>query len=358
MSNSRVVVAMSGGVDSSVAAAILSDEGYEVVGVTLNLFGERDGEELQSRASASVEGARAVAEQCSFDHHVLDCGEEFEEFVIEPFCQAYLKGETPNPCVFCNPTIKFGRLLQEAQKLGAETVATGHHAQVRLDEGRERWLLVKGFDPLKDQSYALYRLSQEQLGRALFPVGGMTKTETRSLARQLGLPTAGKAESQEICFVPGDDYRAFLRARYPDAIKPGPIVDRSGRKLGEHTGLPFYTVGQRKGLGIAAREPLYVVSLDFENNSLVVGQAEDVFSDSCRVRDVNWIACSSPDRELRADVKIRYRHEAAPATVVPQETGRVLVRFDSPQRAMTPGQSAVFYAGDVVVGGGIIGSQA
>jgi len=285
---------------------------------------------------------------------VVNYVEPFRELVIEDFVAQYLRGETPNPCIRCNRYVKFGKLLDESIALGADRLASGHYARIQHDDAADRFLLLKGIDRDKDQSYALYPLSQHQLSRLTFPLGDRRKEDTRRLAQELGLRVAHKQDSQEICFIPGDDYGAFLRAQAPDTMKPGPILTVDGKKMGEHQGLALYTVGQRKGLGIAAGQPLYVVRLDPERNAVVVGPDEAVWGGQLRVRDVNWIAFDQPPAQLRAKIKIRYRHKEQEATI--KVTGRdtAHVRFDEPQRAITPGQAAVFYDGDTVIGGGTI----
>lgn len=348
---------MSGGVDSSLAAALLVEQGYEVVGVTLQLWA-RDcfgpSQDLfkccGSRAAASV---RAVCEHLGIPFELADEAEAFQKHVVEPFAAEYLAGRTPNPCIRCNEHIKFGSLLRRADQLGAAFVATGHYARVeRRADGR--YLLRKGCDPDKDQSYALFCLRQEQLARALFPLGGQTKTETRAAARRLGLPTSEQPESMEICFVPDNDYRRFLREAGFAAEQAGEIVDVQGRVLGRHEGVAFYTIGQRRGLRIAAGRPLYVVDLDPVRNRVVVGDAAALSRSRFTVSECNWIPFDAPTGPFDATVKIRYNHAGAPATVTPLADGRAEVMLHTPQRAVTPGQAAVFYQGDLVVGGGWI----
>ncbi len=354
----KVVVAMSGGVDSSLTAALLVQQGYDVIGATMQIWdSEReDADERGCCSLTAVGDARRVADKLGIPYYVLNFRQMFQETVVDYFIAEYAAGRTPNPCIACNRHVKFAGLLQKALALGAEYVATGHYARIGYDEGRGRYLLRKGVDPAKDQSYALYHLNQHTLKHFLMPLGDYTKVETRRLAREFGLAVADKPDSQEICFVPDDDYQAFLAEKAPASLKPGDIVDTRGRVLGSHQGLPLYTVGQRKGLGIAAGRPLYVVALDTEHNQLVVGDDDDVFASELIAGDLNLIALDAlPDR-LETAAKIRYSAREAPAVVTPLPGGRARVAFSSPQRAITPGQSVVFYAGDVILGGGIIDS--
>ena len=354
-----VYVAMSGGVDSSLAAALLLQQGYDVVGITMRVWsGESRGSHAPSQCCSeqAARDARQVATHLSIRHYVVNYVEPFRELVIADFLAQYLGGRTPNPCIRCNKYVKFGKLLDESIALGADYLASGHYARIQRDDPSGRFLLLKGLDRDKDQSYALYALTQHQLSRLIFPLGEQRKEDTRRLARELGLRVAHKQESQEICFVPDDDYGAFLREQAPDTMKPGPIITFDGKRMGEHQGLALYTVGQRKGLGIAAGEPLYVVRLDPERNAVVVGPDEAVWGEQFRVRDVNWIAFDQPPEQLRAKVKIRYRHNEQDATIQVTGQNTADVRFDEPQRAITPGQAAVFYDGDTVIGGGTIGT--
>lgn len=354
----RVAVAMSGGVDSSVAAALLVEQGCEVIGLTMQLWPEL-GEEVAVRhdGCCSVEAAgdaRRVADHLGIPYYVLNFRESFEARVILPFIQEYARGRTPNPCLECNRAVKFGDLLQRALALELDALATGHYARVAYDRDLGRWLLYKGVDPHKDQSYALYGLTQDQLSRVLFPLGHLRKQEVREIARSRNLPVADKQESQEICFVVEGDYRDFLSQRIPKAISPGPIVDLAGRRLGTHRGLPFYTVGQRQGLGIAGERPLYVVRLDVEANTLVVGDAEQAFAPGLLASQPNWIALEEFRSPVAVQAKIRYGARGAPAVIEPAGQGRVQVHFELPQRAITPGQAVVFYQDELVVGGATI----
>lgn len=338
---------MSGGVDSSLTAALLIRRGFEVVGVTMWL----EDDEFSERSCCSqreVEDARAVAAQLGIVHYVADFREEFRAAVEDYFVGEYLRGRTPNPCVHCNKEIKFGRLMDFAADTGADFFATGHYARVEFEGGR--WRLKRAADVRKDQSYVLYNLTPEKLSRIIFPLGGMTKADTRALAEELDLPVARKPDSQEICFVPNDDYKGFLENRAGDAaaLQAGEIVDTSGKVLGRHAGVANYTIGQRKGLGIAAERPLYVARLDVENRRVIVGGAEDIFASALTAEAVHWIY--EPEFPARLMAKIRYGNRFAACTV--RADGRV--EFDEPQRAITAGQSVVFYDGDEVLGGGII----
>ncbi|PYM38563.1 MAG: tRNA 2-thiouridine(34) synthase MnmA [Candidatus Rokuibacteriota bacterium] len=360
MARARIVVGMSGGVDSSVAAALLVEQGHDVVGVTLRVWPWRADEDPTRRfgsccSSESVDDARQVARRLGIPHYLLNTEREFDRAVIAGFVDEYRAGRTPVPCVLCNRDVKFGSLLHRARAWDAVAVATGHYARITHDGRSGRHLLWRSADPAKDQSDFLWPLTQDQLAAARFPVGHLTKAEVRGAARQLGLVTADKPESQEICFVPDDDYRGFLRRRDPTMFLPGAIVDaETGRTIGEHRGLPSYTIGQRKGLGLATSRPLYVVDLDPERNAVVVGTAEALEQARLTADQANFIACDPPQAPLRVAAKIRHNHAPAPATIRALEPGRVEVVFDRPQRAVTPGQSVVFYDGDCVVGGGVI----
>ncbi|MCX7824113.1 MAG: tRNA 2-thiouridine(34) synthase MnmA [Verrucomicrobiae bacterium] len=351
---SRVVIGMSGGVDSSVAARRLLEDGHDVIGITMKLWPQACASVAPDKCCGpeAVADARAVAQQLGIPHYVVEAQQQFQRWVIDHFIAEYRAGRTPSPCVLCNEKLKFGTLLETARSLGASHVATGHYARVERNGGR--WRLRKGCDAQKDQSYFLFSLSQEQLAHALFPMGGMTKRQTRAMAAQLGLKVAGKRESQEICFVT-DDYRRFLR----DAgvrEHAGEIVDTAGRVLGEHEGVEFFTIGQRRGLRVAAGRPLYVVAIDPARNRIVVGDDDDLVCGEFVADDGNWVSIEPLRAPRGATVKIRSRHEAVPAQIEPLEAnaGRVRVRFAQPQRAVTPGQAAVFYDGDTVLGGGWI----
>jgi tRNA-specific 2-thiouridylase len=363
----KIAVAMSGGVDSSTAAALLLEAGHEIVGFTMQLWDQRrnpvfdeNGEPLPSRCCSldDVYDARRVAQELGFPFYVLNLEREFEREVVQPFVQSYLDGETPIPCVACNSRLKFAALDRLAQSLGCERVATGHYARVQFDERSGRYRLLRGRDRRKDQSYFLWELTQEQLARAIFPLGEMTKDEVRAAARRLGLTVAEKAESQEICFVPDGDYAGFID-RYLEtegrASPPaGEIVSTRGEVLGSHKGLHHYTVGQRRGLGIAHNRPLYVVAIDAARNRVIVGEDHELLAREFTAAGVNWVAFAEPREAVRAEVRVRYRHEEAPATIEMIGEGRARIRFDEPQRAITPGQATVFYRGEEVLGGGWI----
>jgi len=359
MGSERIVVGMSGGVDSSVAAALLVEQGYQVVGVTLRVWPWREPQDPRRRFGSccspeTVEDARQVARRLGIPYYLLNHEREFDRAVIADFTSEYLAGRTPSPCVICNREVKFGTLLRRALAWEARAVATGHYARITRDPASGRFLLWKAQDSRKDQSDFLWPLTQAQLAAARFPVGELTKEEVRAKARSLGLPTADKPESQEICFIPDDDYRSFLRRRAPEAFRPGAIVDRQGRVLGTHGGIANFTVGQRRGLGLSLDRPLYVLALDPERNTVVVSEGSDLETDRLVATQINFIPFDRPDGELRVAAKIRHSHNPAPATVHPAGPDRAEVLFDTPQRAVTPGQSVVFYQDDLVVGGGII----
>jgi tRNA-specific 2-thiouridylase len=366
----KIAVAMCGGVDSSAAAAILKEQGHELVGFTMQLWDQRrginvdeNGDPLPSRCCSldDVYDARRVAEELDFPFYVLNLERDFERDVVQPFVSSYLNGETPIPCVSCISRLKFASLDRLALSLGCEKVATGHYARVEFDPTTNRYKLLRGQNHQKDQSYFLWELTQEQLSRALFPLGEMSKPEARDAARQHGLTgVSEKKESQEICFVPDGDYAGFID-RYLEAEDAndrlpgsGEIVDTSGRVIGRHEGIHRYTIGQRRGLGIADERPLYVISIDADKNRVTAGSSEELLGNEFTVAQVNWIAFDNPNEPVRAEVRVRYRHTAAPATITPLPNQRARIIFDEPQRAITPGQASVFYRGDEVVGGGWI----
>lgn len=355
-SKGRVLVAMSGGVDSSVAAALLVREGYECIGVTMQLWPENLPVEHESGCCSisAVEDARRVANKLGIPYYVLNFAHSFAEQVIERFAEEYLQGRTPNPCIVCNEKVKFGTFLQKALELECDYVATGHYATVEFDRERGRYVIRRGRDRRKDQSYTLYGLKQEQLSRTLLPLGRYEKGETREIARELGLITANKPDSQEICFVPEGDYRRFMERYTPESVKPGDIVDLDGNVIGRHRGISFYTVGQRKGLGIAHPTPLYVIRLDAKNNRVVVGPKEAAQGVALLANPVNFVSVSELSGPMEVSCKIRYKSEDTAAVIEPADGGGVITRFDEPERAITPGQSVVWYQGDTVIGGGII----
>jgi tRNA-specific 2-thiouridylase len=363
-----IAVAMSGGVDSSTVAAMLRAEGHQVIGLTMQLWNQRRlagnpgmPETVQGRCCSldDVYDARRVAETLGIPYYVVNHEDRFERDVVRPFVEEYLSGRTPIPCSLCNNHLKFDQLLIVAQQIGADALATGHYARVEFDEQTGRWLLKRPADRSKDQTYFLFGLTQEQLSRTLFPLGEMTKPEVRDLARHHGLALAEKPDSQEICFVPGGDYKNFLDAylaEQGDALPDtaGELVTSDGSVIGEHHGIHQFTVGQRKGLGVATGSPLYVIQIKGDTRQVVVGNQEDLYSKMMRVKKINLISVAELREPMQVQVKIRHRHEPASAQIEISGTDEMMITFDQPQRAITPGQAAVFYDGDVVVGGGWI----
>lgn len=347
---------MSGGVDSSATAALLLDQGYEVIGVTLKLWPQDCVSRAEDKCCGpqAVSDARAVCDRLGIPYYLVDEAAEFQKTVIQYFASEYKAGRTPNPCVMCNQNLKFGRLIERADQLGADYIATGHFARIETCGVSGRRLLKRGRDLRKDQSYFLFSLRQDQLARALFPLGDRTKSDTRAVARHCGLKTADKEESMEICFVPDNDYGGFLRQAGLVSPRKGKVVDLAGNVLGEHEGVAFYTIGQRRGLGIAAAKPLYVVDLDPVGNRVVVGDETALNCEEFAVNRCNWIAFERPPEEFEATVKIRYNHPGTAAIVTPGGEGTARIRLATPQRAVTPGQAAVFYREDLVLGGGWI----
>lgn len=358
MNTNRVVVGMSGGVDSSVAAYILKQQGYEVIGVTMQIWPSDDPDVVEREGGCcsltAVEDARRVANHLGIPFYVMNFQQVFDEKVISYFVDEYIKGRTPNPCIMCNRYIKFEELLRRSMALDAYYVATGHYARIGYDDQKQRYLLKKSVTPAKDQTYALYTMTQYQLKHALMPLGNYTKEQVREIAEKSGLVTANKPDSQEICFVKDDDYAGFVQDRASGPVAPGYFVDTQGNVLGKHKGIIHYTIGQRKGLGISLGHPMYVVDIDPENNTVILGRDHEVYSREMLVDDVNLISVPSIDSPIRASVKIRYTAKEAPATIYPYEDDTLRVVFDEPQRAITPGQAAVIYQDDLVVGGGII----
>ncbi len=372
MPEAPIAVAMSGGVDSSTVAALLVRQGRSIVGMTMQLWNQRRLPELMEGGASSAPGAgrccslddvydaRRVAEQIGVPYYVVNFERQFEEQVVKPFVAEYLAGRTPIPCTLCNNYIKFDRFLEMADAVGAGLMATGHYARTRYDVASGRYQLLRAVDASKDQTYFLFGLTQQQLSRTLFPLGELTKPEVRELAQSMGLAVAAKSDSQEICFVPNGDYAAFMTAYLkesgaaPEATH-GPILSTDGRRLGEHSGVHHFTVGQRRGLGLATGEPLYVISTNPQSQSVVVGGRDELLRGEFTARAVNWISVAGLAAPVRAEVKIRNKHTAAPATLFATgDPARVRVIFDDPQRAVTPGQGAVFYRADLVLGGGWI----
>jgi tRNA-uridine 2-sulfurtransferase len=369
--SATIAVAMSGGVDSSTVAAMLRAEGRNVIGLTMQLWNQRRlaghtgmPESVQGRCCSidDVYDARRVAETLGIPYYVVNHEERFERDVVRPFVEEYLAGRTPIPCSLCNNHLKFDQLLIVARQIGADQIATGHYAQVIFDEELNRWLLKRSADKSKDQTYFLFGLTQEQLSRTLFPLGGMTKPEVRELARKHHLVIAEKPDSQEICFVPGGDYKRFLEAYLSEqgdqsAEIAGEMVTTDGKVIGEHAGVHNFTVGQRKGLGVATGSPLYVLQIKNDTRQVVVGRDEELYSRTLVARRVNLISTAELDQPLRVAVKIRHKHQPAPAMIESAGPDEFRVTFDDPQRALTPGQAAVFYDGDTVIGGGWIESS-
>jgi tRNA-uridine 2-sulfurtransferase len=355
-SGKRVVVAMSGGVDSSVTAALLKEQGYEVIGISLQLWDHsRDRTEGPTGGCCSLDDlhdARRVAEQIGIPFYVVNAEEEFRRLVVDDFVSEYFSGRTPNPCTRCNERVKFGLLLERARELGSELLATGHYARTVRDEGG-RYRLLTGLDGNKDQSYFLFTLNQEQLSRTLFPVGGLTKPEVRALAQRFALRTAAKGESQEVCFIPDDDYVRFLEEEREPGLLSGAIVDLAGNVLGHHQGIYRYTVGQRRGLGIAHPHPLHVLGVNVASREVIVGPKDQLPQEGLTATDVNWIV--PPETQtLETFCRIRYRHRPVPCVVTPLPSGGAEVRFVTPEPGVTPGQAVVFYDGETVLGGGWI----
>ncbi|MBQ7535463.1 MAG: tRNA 2-thiouridine(34) synthase MnmA [Stomatobaculum sp.] len=351
----KALVAMSGGVDSSVAALLTKEKGLEVIGCTMKLYSNEEIAAPEGKTCCSLddaEDARSVARRLEIPFYVFNYQDAFREQVISPFVKSYEAGRTPNPCIDCNRCLKFGALYRRAEELGCERIVTGHY--VRITEENGAFHLRKGADASKDQSYVLYMLTQEQLSHTLFPLGEFQKNEARRLAEEHGLVTARKKESQDICFVPDGDYASAIRRFSGEESRPGDFVDLYGQVLGRHKGIIHYTLGQRRGLGISAASPLYVVRIDPASNTVVLGSNEDLFTRELEVPGFHWIAGKAPGKEVRCRVKVRYRHTEQPAVVQVLEGNKVRIVFDEPQRAITPGQSAVAYDGDEVLGGGVI----
>jgi tRNA-specific 2-thiouridylase len=340
----KILVGMSGGVDSSVCALALADNGYAVSGVTLTLLGESD--------DTNVKDAKSVCDRLGIEHYSLDLSEDFKHFVIDNFIDEYLKGNTPNPCIVCNKYIKFGKMLEKAKEMGFSKIATGHYARIKEQDGR--YLLLKAADTSKDQSYVLYCLSQEQLSSVEFPLGELSKPKVREMATHNGFVNANKKDSQDICFVPDGDYASFIEKTANFVSSTGDYINSKGEKIGEHKGVIHYTIGQRKGLGVAFGHPVFVISKNAETNQVVLGEQEDLFYKSVIIKDVNFIPFDELKSEMEVGAKLRYSQKEQPAIIKPLENNQVLIEFFEPQRAPSAGQAAVFYNGDVVVGGGTI----
>lgn len=350
MCSRRVVVAMSGGVDSSVAAAFLTEKGYDVIGMTMKLWGK----ENRCCSDEDVQDAKRVAHHLGIPHYIVSFNDVFKSHIVDYFVSEYVRGKTPNPCAVCNPVIKFGELLEKADALKAHFLATGHYAGIRQDKKSGRYILLRGKEKGKDQSYFLARLSQKALSRALFPVGTFPKTKIRQLAQRFGLPVASKTESQEVCFIPDGDVAGFIEQQRGEKSALGPIVDAEGLVLGMHRGITGYTIGQRKGLGIAVGKPIYVTKIDAASNTVMVGEDQDLYQHAFTVKNPNWISLSDLTEPIRAQVKIRYNHRPQWAAVSPVNSDTLEISFERAQRAIAPGQLAVFYDRDRVIGSGWI----
>lgn len=348
----RIAVAMSGGIDSTFAAIILKDKEYNIFGATLQMFCQHFPKDAKGENN-DIAYVNQICNALKIPYVSIETFEQFKKFVINDFCENYLKGVTPNPCIVCNKRIKWGLLLDRVLELGATHLATGHYANIEFDQNRNRYLLKKGNDLRKDQSYFLWNLSQFQLSHTIFPLGKYTKSDIRQKIQEYNLPIKKTEESQEICFVPNDDYKSFLAAKYPKKISRGNIINQKGKIIGKHKGFPFYTIGQRRGLGISAPQPLYVLEIRSETNEIVVGAKDFLYQNELYAENCNWIYFDKLEGQISAKAKIRYNTEEKSCRIIPEEN-RIKVVFDEPQLSITPGQSVVFYDENYVIGGGII----
>lgn len=358
MNNKTIAVAMSGGVDSSVTAYILKQRGYDVIGLTMQLidFSTIAGFKEQGKCCSeqSIYDARRAASIINIPHYVINLQNEFQEKVIQPFIMDYCYGKTPSPCILCNYYIKFDALLKKTLSIGAQKLATGHYVKLTFNKDNNRWFLKKSIDLSKDQSYFLFNLNQYQLSKAIFPLGEYTKKEVRKIANSINLPIANKPESQQLCFIPDDNYRNFIQTRHTLENNEGNFISTDGKILGTHKGIHYYTIGQRRQLGISLGKPLYVIKINPKNNTIILGEKKDIYSSEFIAENMNWIAFDTPPASIKAAARIRYKHEEASATITPIDQNSALIVFEQPQPAITPGQAVVLYQNDVVIGGGWI----